>query len=653
MSQPHGSASVSSESTQARPPRVVLFRANAIDADSRAKKFSLTLARLGYDVHVLSAEEPGAPTADRWLGPVRVHAVIMTHAFRDVHRLVAGARRRRQFRVVDWTPVDEYVTQVRELTGWSRVTRRRADALRSPDPEAPERARLWRPRWLVVRLAHSVVKALVVTRKARWRVQWAINVGYRVAWREWDRRRLASTLLTTTRGVLPEVEDYAASFARVLDLLEPDIIHVHHPLVLGTAVRAARRRRAAGKPCVVVYDARENFAGIPRQEQGHLRRHAALVREEARYIRRAAAVITVSEPIADVLRHRYRLPARPAVVLNAPILGQDRDVGPTVREAAGLPAGVPLAVYSGAVSRARGIDTLIRALVHLADPAGPGGGVHAVVVPVPFPHPHTPELLELAVGLGVADRVHFVPSVGQDRLLHYLSGADVAVMPLRTGSDNIEQALPNKLFENLHAGLTMVTSDAALMQRFVTEHDLGEVYHDPDDADLAAAIRRALANPRDPHSAHRQDLIHRYSWQGQEEVIRGVYASLRPPPRPEGIALPQFGSLTVTSDLPPAVGTTAVDATAVDATAVEGMDGAEVPVPVGTPVPEPVEEPVREPSRDRVAEPARRAVRAAGAGPARPESAKPPEPVGRARYRVPGNDAVQRGPAPPSSQVSP
>jgi hypothetical protein len=30
-----------------RPPRVVLFRANGIEADSRAKKFSLSLARLG------------------------------------------------------------------------------------------------------------------------------------------------------------------------------------------------------------------------------------------------------------------------------------------------------------------------------------------------------------------------------------------------------------------------------------------------------------------------------------------------------------------------------------------------------------------------------------------------------------------------------
>ena len=50
---------------------------------------------------------------------------------------------------------------------------------------------------------------------------------------------------------------------------------------------------------------RFDFAGLPVQEQGRRRRHAVLVREEARYIRDADAVITVSEPIATTLAARY------------------------------------------------------------------------------------------------------------------------------------------------------------------------------------------------------------------------------------------------------------------------------------------------------------------------------------------------------------
>ncbi|MFZ0159751.1 MAG: glycosyltransferase family 4 protein [Kineosporiaceae bacterium] len=530
------------------PPRVVLFRANAIDSDSRAKKFSITLARLGYEVYALSAEPDGPPGPERSLGvaggpQVSVVPVPVGHLQRDLNLYKVAHRRRRQFRFVDWTSQDEYVTRVRELRTAMRLARTRAAVLRRPelDHASPPaqlrgvRLGLWAGRYLGYRTRLAV-------RIARWRAQWALNVGHRMAWRSWDALRQESALLATTRGVLPEIEDYANAFSPVLDALAPDVIHVHHPLVLGTAIRAARRRRAGGHRCFVVYDAREDFQGIPAQEQGHRRRHSVLVREEARYIRRVDAVVTVSEPITRTLAERYRLTRRPALVLNVPVDDAGHRpgtlAGPTVREVAGLAPGVPLLVYSGAVSRARGLEVMIDALVHLP-------GVHAAVVPVPHPHPMMGELIDRATSAGVADRLHFLPPVDQDHLLRYLSGADVGVIPLRTGSANIEQALPNKLFENLHAGLTMVTSDARLIAEFVREHDLGEVFADGDPADLARAVRRALDHPRDRHGAHRDALRRRFSWQGQEAAIRDLYATLVTPPTPDGIAVEPFGSLTV------------------------------------------------------------------------------------------------------------
>jgi glycosyltransferase involved in cell wall biosynthesis len=552
---------------------VVLFRANAIDSDSRAKKFALTLARLGYEVHVLSAEEIGSPTEDRWLGPVRVHPVIMTHSRRDVHKLVLGARRRRQFRVIDWTPVDEYVTQVHELKRQARQARQAADVLIAPEPEDGVRPTLWLPKWAAWRTRHAAVRGALVARRARWRAQWVVNVGYRLAWREWDRRRQTTALLATTRGVLPEVEDYAVSFGPVLDALEPDVIHAHHPLVLGTAVRAARRRRAQGQRCEVLYDARENFAGIPPAEQGNVRRHAVLVREEARYIRHAAAVVTVSEPIADTLAERYRLPTRPTVVLNVPVdarskaadasganasatatgvtatatvvVGDGATTGSTVRQAIGLAEDTPLLVYSGAVSAARGIDVLVEAMALLP-------GVHLALVTVPYPHPQVPALLDRPGVRAAADRIHPLPPVGQDELLHYLSGSDVAVHPMPGGSPNHDQALPNKLFEYLHAGLPLVVADAELMAAFVRRNALGEVFRSGDPADLARAVTAALdpARPR----ASRDELAARYSWQAQEGLIADLYRGFAP--LPPGVGVPadrlpsRFDDLRVTATRP-------------------------------------------------------------------------------------------------------
>jgi glycosyltransferase involved in cell wall biosynthesis len=564
---------------------VVLFRANAIDSDSRAKKFAHTLARLGYEVHVLSAEEIGAPTHERRLGPVRVHTVIMTHTRRDVHKLVLGARRRRQFRVIDWTPADEYVTQVHELKRRARAARLGADLLVSPEPGGQERPRLWWHRWAALRGLHAGWRVALLGRRARWRAQWLINVGHRQLWREWDRRRQATAWLATTRGVLPEVEDYAVSFGPVLDQLEPDVIHAHHPLVLGTAVRAARRRRAGGDDCVVLYDARENFAGIPPAEQGNVRRHAVLVREEARHIREAAAVVTVSEPIADTLQERYRLPVRPTVVLNVPVDGRAAGAagpaagvaaqvaGRTVREVAGLAPDVPLIVYSGAVSRARGIDVLIEAMPLLP-------GVHLALVTVPFPHPQVPALLERAAELGAADRIHPLPPVGQDDLLAYLSGADVAVHPMPGGSPNHDQALPNKLFEYLHAGLPLVVADAKLMADFVSGNGLGEVFRSGDPAGLAAAVTRAL-DPSRPR-ASRAELAARYCWQAQEGLIAELYRAIAPLPPGTGTdpgrLPPRFGDLRVTAARPDPAGPPAAAAGRSDEQPVEPQSGPVPPV---------------------------------------------------------------------------
>jgi len=518
-------------------PRVVLFRANSIGTDSRAKKLSVTLARLGYDVVVLSAEEPGASTRERRLGApeheVRVVPVPISRTNRDLRLHTLVARRRRQFRFIDWTPTDEYVTQVAEAK--TRVTGYKRTAVRT---EAPSKA-LWAARW-------AAGMALLRARRLRWRAQWAVNVVYRTGWQRWDAWRVRSELLATTRGTLPEVEDYATSFSGVLDAQAPDIIHAHHPLVLGTAVRAARRRRAAGRRALVVYDAREDFLGLPKEEQGNWRRHSTLVREEARYIREADAVMTVCEPISHRLQERYDLPVPPAVVLNVPVddprvrPGSPALAGePTVRDVVGLAPDVPLLVYAGAVSRARGLDVLVAALPKLP-------GVHAVVVATPFPHPLQAPLAEQAASLGVADRLHFAPPVDQDRLLHYLSGATLGAMVQRADSANTAAALPNKMFEYLHAGLPMFTSDAPLIAAFVTEHGLGTVFRDGDPDDLARAVREVLADPPDPCGQAWEQLRRRYSWQGQEAMVRQVYAALVPPPSPAGIDDPAFGSLSVT-----------------------------------------------------------------------------------------------------------
>lgn len=506
------------DSPDAHRPRVVLFRHAPIERDTRAKKWSLALARAGYEVIVVSAEAPDTELSESTLGPVRViHLPIPRHHL-DANNARLIANRRRRYPVLAPIDASDRSAAVSTRSASLAATRRQAAALRgrASGPTSVSGIKAV-AKFGLKRVEVEARRASLRLARARIKGQAKVDVAVGKAWKEYDKQRVKTGALAKARTDLPEILDLEAALHGVLVELRPDVLHAHHPFVLTTAFAVRDELARSGHVAKVVYDARENFVGIPAIEQGHARRHAVLVAQERAHIRDCAGVSTVSDPIADVLRERYDLSARPVVVLNTPVRGGSTEGG-TVREAIGLSADEPLLVYSGTISHARGIDTLVRGLAHLP-------GVHLVIVSVPFPHPSVPALQELADSLGVADRLHVAPPVGQDWLVHYLSGADAAVHPMPGGSPNHDQALPNKLFEYLHAGLPLVVSDARLMAEFVTEHQVGEVFTAGDERSYARAVTAALgAGRRQGERVH--TLAEQFSWQAQEPLIREYYASI-------------------------------------------------------------------------------------------------------------------------------
>lgn len=499
----------------AASPRVVLFRHSPIDRDTRAKKWSLALARAGYDVIVISAEAPDAERTESSLGPVRVLHVPIPRHHLDANNTRLIANRRRRYPVLAPVDAGARTGALSRRSGSLSTTRRQAAALhgRVSSPTSPSGAKALL-KFGLKRAEVEARRAGLRVARARIKAQSQVDLAVGKAWKVYDVQRVRTGVLAKPRTDLPEILDLDAALRDLLVELRPDVLHAHHPFVLMTAVAVRDLLAAGGHRAEVVYDARENFVGIPTIEQGHARRHAVLVAQEQAHIRDCAGVSTVSEPIADVLRTRYDLKARPTVVLNTPVLGGSTE-GATVRDTIGLPAHEPLLVYSGTISHARGIDTLVRGLAHLP-------GVHLVIVSVPHPHPSVPALQELAASLGVEERLHVAPPVGQDQLVHYLSGADVAVHPMPGGSPNHDQALPNKLFEYLHAGLPLVVSDARLMAEFVRTHEVGEVFVAGDEQSYAAAVTAALGAGR-RQGERVEELARQFSWQAQEPLIREYY----------------------------------------------------------------------------------------------------------------------------------
>ncbi|MEP6816710.1 MAG: glycosyltransferase [Marmoricola sp.] len=315
---------------------------------------------------------------------------------------------------------------------------------------------------------------------------------------------------------IPVTGYYHRAFLPALAELAPDVIHVHDIHLLATV--AGYAAGASQRPHVI-YDAHEFVAGLAvsgARTQRSVDGWAALERQ---FIRTADRVITVSDGLAARLQDLHHLSRRPAVVHNAPIAwGDGAGLGSSrsLRHECGIGPEVTLAVYSGALSAARGVDTAVEVL-------GLVPGLHLAVVAVPYPHPMAKRLIEIAARAGAGERLHLVPPVPSHEVPSYLSEADVAVSPILGDSVSYDEALPNKLFEFLHAGLPMAVSDCRAVAQFVTEHGLGQVFRAGDAGDMAQALRKVLADPPHPDTTA---LRREFSWQGQEPHLLAVYDEL-------------------------------------------------------------------------------------------------------------------------------
>jgi glycogen(starch) synthase len=305
-------------------------------------------------------------------------------------------------------------------------------------------------------------------------------------------------------------------FDEVLDDLRPDVIHAHAVEALGLAVRVKRRAEEAGRAVKLVYDAHEYIAGVDRPDATW---RLAMLVEESKHIGLADGVLTVIEPLAELLREQYGLVESPLVVTLAaerhpPQLKDDGEVS-DVRSDCGLGAKDELLVYVGAVAPARGLATVVSALKELE-------GVH-FAVQVASRHRYVVALEQQADELGVRGRVHMLPYVAPHRIGDYVRTANVGVIPL-LHTPNHELALCSKYFEFMQARLPIVVSDVKLQAEMTAELGNGEVFGAGDVGSFVEATRTVLANrERYVEAYDAQGVLERNSWEAQVPALLKFY----------------------------------------------------------------------------------------------------------------------------------
>ncbi|MBA2677313.1 MAG: glycosyltransferase, partial [Ktedonobacteraceae bacterium] len=211
-----------------------------------------------------------------------------------------------------------------------------------------------------------------------------------------------------------------------------DIYHAHDVSGLLPCYIAARLRR---KP--LVFDSHE----LPLNDMSIRSRWLLALLDflVARIVPRCTEVITVSPPIAQEMRKRYRIPAV-SLIRNVPTY-KDVPRGDRLRQHLGLPAGTRIALYQGGLQHIRSLDKLVHA-APLLDP-----GI-VIVLMGPGEEAFVSDLQALIDSLGVNDRVKILPPVPYDVLLAWTASADIGLIVYSLNTSlNVRWCLPNKFFE--------------------------------------------------------------------------------------------------------------------------------------------------------------------------------------------------------------
>jgi glycosyltransferase involved in cell wall biosynthesis len=202
------------------------------------------------------------------------------------------------------------------------------------------------------------------------------------------------------------------------------------------------------------------------------------VRRIERFLaRRADAVITVSDPIADELVRTLGLRSRPTLVRNCAEL---RVV------AAKDPAPGPLRViYQASFGVARFPEDVLDA----------AAGTQDVEFTLRIAGLDPAALREAVAARGLESCVHIAEAVQPAELVAALDDFDVGLVIDRPITLNVAYALPNKLFEYLMAGLAVVVPALPAMGRLVEEREVGLTFEPGSPKSLADSLQR-LADDR-------------------------------------------------------------------------------------------------------------------------------------------------------------
>ncbi|TAM44919.1 MAG: glycosyltransferase family 1 protein [Gammaproteobacteria bacterium] len=269
-------------------------------------------------------------------------------------------------------------------------------------------------------------------------------------------------------------------------------------------------RRAPEVP--LFFETHELFARSYQEEHKrlNLRKHhklAALAQREETVYRGARGLIALTPLLIDDIRQAYGVETPAVVAPDGVDLEQAR------APVSATPHTTPWLLYLGSLHPWKGVDTLIRAIPHVKQPAElhiVGGSDERIA-----------ELRKLAEELNVAARVVFHGPVEPGKRFEYIHQADICLLPLTDTGLGGRYTSPLKLFEYMAAGKAIIVSDLPSMRQVLTPEQDALLVPTGNPEAFGRAIEKLLTDKglRMHLGGAAKFRVQAFSWRARSETI--------------------------------------------------------------------------------------------------------------------------------------
>lgn len=256
----------------------------------------------------------------------------------------------------------------------------------------------------------------------------------------------------------------------------------------------------------LVYDSHEYFTEVPELVNRHLIKKIWTITERF-LLPDIKHSMTVCQSISNIYKKKYGIEMH--VVRNIP------DKTNNNNEQVILPYKEHIIIYQGALNIGRGIELVVEAMQYIDNARFMIVGEGDI----------TAQLKQIAIKHHVAQKIIFTGSVSHRRLLAYTKKAKVGISLEQNIGLNYYFALPNKLFDYIHAGIPVLASDLPEIRNIVEHYKIGLITDNFSPSNIAMLLTNMLTNSRlrKQWTQNLQFAKEKLSWQNEEKKLHKVF----------------------------------------------------------------------------------------------------------------------------------